>query len=67
MRNAYNFVVGEIPSGVLTGEGSLLNRDTFNSAPWLPPVGSNDDSIQYRTPKVIVGTVKKSIAPIASR
>ncbi len=45
IRNAYNLVIGEIPGGVLTGDGSLLNRDTFNWAPWSPPVGSNDDSI----------------------
>ena len=46
IRNAYNLVVGEIPGGVLTGDGSLLNRDTFNWAPWVPPVGDNDDSLQ---------------------
>ena len=45
IRNAYNLVVGEIPGGVLTGEGWLLNRDTFNWAPWNPPVGDNDDSL----------------------
>ena len=45
IRNAYNLVVGEIPGGVLTGDGLLLNRDTFNWAPWEPPVGNNDDSL----------------------
>ena len=45
IRNAYNLVVGEIPGGVLTGEGLLLNRDTFNWAPWKPPIGSDDDSV----------------------
>jgi hypothetical protein len=45
IRNAYNLVVGEIPGGVLTGDGRLLNRDTFNWAPWEPPVGNNDDSL----------------------
>jgi hypothetical protein len=45
IRNAYNLVVGEIPGGVLTGDGLLLNRDTFNWAPWRPPVGSNDNSL----------------------
>jgi hypothetical protein len=44
-RNAYNLVVGEIPGGVLTGGGLLLNRDTFNWAPWAPPVGNNEDSL----------------------
>ena len=46
MRSAYNLVVGEIPGGVLTGDGLLLNRDTFNWAPWQPPVGNNDDSLE---------------------
>jgi hypothetical protein len=45
IRCAYNLVMGEIPGAVVTGDGSLLNRDTFNWAPWTPPVGSNDDSI----------------------
>jgi hypothetical protein len=46
IRNAYNCVMGQIPGGVLTGDGSLLNRDTFNWAPWSPPVGSNEDSLE---------------------
>jgi hypothetical protein len=46
IRSAYNLVVGEIPGGVLTGDGLLLNRDTFNWAPWLPTVGNNDDSLE---------------------
>jgi hypothetical protein len=46
IRNAYNLVVGEIPGGVLIGDGSLLNRDTFNWAPWVPPAGDNNDSLQ---------------------
>ena len=45
IRTACNLVTGEIPGGVLTGDGSLLNRDTFAWAPWSPPVGSNDDSL----------------------
>jgi len=46
IRNAYNWVVGEIPGGVLTGDGSLLNKDTTNWAPWENPVGSNADSLR---------------------
>lgn len=45
IRTACNLVTGEIPGGVLTGDGSLLNRDTFAWAPWSPPVGSNEDSL----------------------
>jgi hypothetical protein len=44
-RNAYNLVVGEIPGAVMTGDGKLLNRDTYNWAPWEPDVGDNDDSL----------------------
>lgn len=45
IRNAYNLVVGQIPGGVVTGDGRLLNRDTINWAPWKPQVGSNEDSV----------------------
>jgi len=45
IRNAYNGVWGEIPGAVLTGDGSLLNRETFNWAEWEPKVGSNDDAL----------------------
>lgn len=45
IRTACNLVMGEIPGAVLTPDGSLLNRDTFNWAPWSPVVGSNDDSL----------------------
>ena len=34
IRNAYNLVVGEIPRAVMKGDGKLLNKDTFNWAPW---------------------------------
>jgi len=46
IRNAWNLVLGEIPGAVLTGDGTLLNRETFNWADWEPKVGSNDDSLQ---------------------
>lgn len=45
IRNACNLVMGEISGGVVTGDGSLLNRDTFNWAPWSPSVGDNEDSL----------------------
>jgi len=31
---------------VLTADGTLLNRDTTNWAPWKPAVGSNADSLE---------------------
>lgn len=49
IRNAYNLVVGEIPGGVLKGDGRLLNKDTMNWAPWEPQVGNNDDALQMLT------------------
>lgn len=45
IRTACNLVTGEIPGGVLTGDGSLLNRDTFAWAPWSPAVGNNEHSL----------------------
>jgi hypothetical protein len=30
----------------MTGDGTLLNRDTLNWAPWTPKVGKNDDAIE---------------------
>lgn len=44
-RNACNAVLGEIPGAVMTDDGSLLNRDTGNWAPWQPPVGSQADAV----------------------
>ena len=46
IRNAYNLILGEIPGAVMKGDGSLLNIDTGNWAPWKPEVGSNDDALQ---------------------
>jgi hypothetical protein len=37
LRNAWNVVIGEIPGGVLTPGGWLLDRDTANWAPWDAP------------------------------
>lgn len=44
-RNACNCVLGEIPGAVMTDDGSLLNKDTGNWAPYLPHVGSDADAI----------------------
>ena len=46
IRNALNGVLGEIPGGVMTGDGTLLNRETFNWAAWEPKVGDNDDALE---------------------
>jgi len=46
IRNAWNGVWGEIPGAVMTGDGALLNRETFNWAEWEPKLGSNDDSLE---------------------
>lgn len=46
MRTAYNCVLGQIPGAVMTGDGTLLNRETFNWAEWEPKVGSNDDALE---------------------
>jgi hypothetical protein len=45
IRNAYNWVIGEIPGAVLKGDGRLLNNDTFNWAPWEPHIGDEDQSV----------------------
>jgi len=46
IRNAWNGVWGENPGAVMTGDGTLLNRETFNWADWEPKVGSNDDALE---------------------
>ena len=46
IRNALNGVLGEIPGGVMIGDGTLLNKDTGNWADWQPPVGSDDDALE---------------------
>ena len=42
LRNAWNLVIGELPGGVLTPSGRLLDRDTVNWAPWDAPVEDAD-------------------------
>jgi len=46
IRTAWLGVWGEIPGAVITGDGTLLNRDTFNWAPWEPKVGNNDHALE---------------------
>ena len=54
IKNAYNLVIGEIPGGVLKGDGRLLNKDTINWAPWNPQIGSNEDALEMlRTSTVL--------------
>jgi hypothetical protein len=46
IRTAWNGVLGEIPGAVMTGDGTLLNRETFNWAPWQPKIGNNEDALE---------------------
>ncbi|MAE60195.1 MAG: hypothetical protein CMJ49_02440 [Planctomycetaceae bacterium] len=46
IRNALNGVLGEIPGGAMIGDGTLLNKNTVNWAPWEPRVGSDDDALE---------------------
>jgi len=46
IRNAYNGVMGEIAGGVMTGDGTLLAKDTGNWANWEPKVGSDDQALE---------------------
>ena len=46
IRNALNGVLGEIPGAVMTGDGTLLNKDTANWADWQPHVGSDGDALE---------------------
>jgi hypothetical protein len=46
IRNANNGVMGEIPGGVLTGDGTLLAKDTENWAEWEPRVGSDAEALE---------------------
>ena len=46
IKNAANCVWGAISGGVLTGDGTFLNRDTPHFAPWEPKVGSNEDALE---------------------
>ena len=46
IRNAYNGAMGEIHGGVLTGDGTLLDKDTENWAEWEPKVGSDREALE---------------------
>ena len=46
IKNATNCVLGGIPGGVLTGDGTLLNKDTSNWALWEPKVGDSDEALE---------------------
>jgi hypothetical protein len=43
--NAANGVLGEVAGGVLTGDGTLLDKDTYNWAEWEPRVGSSKNGL----------------------
>lgn len=45
-RTAWECVWGEIVGAVLTGDGTLLNRETVNWAEWEPKVGSDEDALE---------------------
>ena len=46
IRNAYNLVIGQIPGAVMKADGTLLNQDCTDWAPWEVEVGSNDDAVE---------------------
>ena len=46
IRNAVNGVLGGIPGGVLTGDGTLLDKDTNNWAPWEPKVENSANAFE---------------------
>ena len=45
IKNTANFIYGGIPGGVLTGDGTLLDKDTSNWALWEPKIGNNEDAL----------------------
>lgn len=45
-RTAWECVWGEIAGAVMTGDGTLLNRETWNWADWEPKVGSNENALE---------------------
>ena len=46
ISNAVNAVYGSIPGGVLTGDGTLLDKDTPHFAAWQPKVGNDADGLE---------------------
>lgn len=45
-RTAWECVWGEMVGAVMTGDGTLLNRETVNWADWEPKVGNNDNALE---------------------
>ena len=45
IRSAVNCVLGSIPGGVLTGDGALLDKDTFNWANWEPRYENQENAL----------------------
>ena len=43
IRNAANCVLGSLPGGVLTGDGTLLAKDTHNWSNWEPKIGDSEN------------------------
>lgn len=48
IKNAYNWVIGQIPGAVLQPDGQLMNKDSaaVNWAPWHPNVGNHEDALE---------------------
>ncbi len=45
-RTAWELVWGQIVGAVMTGDGTLLNRETWNWEEWEPKVGNNDNALE---------------------
>ncbi len=43
---AINGVLGGIPGGVLRGDGTLMDKDTINWAPWEPVIGDEQSGLE---------------------
>ena len=44
IKNATNFILGGIPGGVMTGDGTLLDKDTDNWALWEPRIENSGNA-----------------------
>ena len=44
IRNAVDCVLGGIPGGVMTGDGTLLDKDTNNWADWDPKIENSENA-----------------------
>ena len=45
-RTAWECVWGEIVGAVMTGDGTMLNRETWNWEDWEPKVGNNHNALE---------------------